>query len=53
MPWKVVSDSGNFSVDLFIHLRVSANMMLMPLPPSMNTFFGLWSPIRASITRAA
>jgi hypothetical protein len=41
MSWKVVSDSGNFSVDLFILLRVSVNMMLMPLPPSMSTFFKL------------
>ena len=39
MPWKVVSDATKFVIGLFILLRVSAKIMLMPLPPSMNTFF--------------
>ena len=45
IPWKVFADGVRLDVDLFILLRVSAKMILIPLPPSMNTFFKVYSPI--------
>ena len=30
---------------VFMRLRVSAKRMLIPLPPSMNTFFKVYSPL--------
>ena len=53
MPWNVLLDCDRFDSVLPIFLNVSAKMMLMPLPTSMNTLDILKSQICASTTRAA